>query len=59
MRAIKTTKKNYTMPGEMEGAVDKTRPGKTANLEEESSFKHRRLPGLSGRQASKKTGHNG
>ena len=57
MRAI--TKKNYTMPGEMEGAVDKSRPGKAANLEEESSFQHRRLPGFSGRQASKKTGHNG
>ena len=57
MRAI--TKKNYTIPGEMEEAIDKSRPGKAANLEEESSFQHRRLPGFSGRQASKKTGHNG
>ena len=55
MRAIKTTKRKYTKPGEMEGTVDKSRP---ANLEEESSFQHRRLPGFSGRQASKKTGHN-
>ena len=35
------TKKNYTMPGEMKEAVDKSRPGKAANLEEESSFQHK------------------
>ena len=59
MRAIKTKKRKYTKPGEMEGAVDKSRPGRAANLEEESLFQHKRLPGISGRQASKKTGHNG
>ena len=57
MRANKTTKRKYTKPGEMEGAVDKSRPGRAANLEE-SSFQHRGLPEFSGRQASKKTGHN-